>query len=71
MCVALEQDLRISMTKGACCLVLIAASDQPTLGRTELLPATEGCAGGGSGEHLLSLISWSSTCAVTAACLIR
>lgn len=34
--VALKWDLWISVTKGACCLVLIVASDQPTNGRTKL-----------------------------------
>lgn len=34
--VALKWDLWISVTKGACCLVLIVTSDQPTNGRTKL-----------------------------------
>lgn len=32
MCVALKWDLWISVTKGACCFILIVASDQPTNG---------------------------------------
>lgn len=39
MCLALKWDLWISVTKGACCLVLIVRSDQSTNGRPKLFPS--------------------------------